>query len=370
MPTCVTTYGGYEGAVGWIAEASCGVTPTGALTGFGYVQNVEPSYEKGMQKGRQINNQKLSWQRQSMIEAGLTVEYVPVDRVLDAIFEYALGESGTHDDHLKTRSIERGVQRDSPAGEERELFNMCKVNTLSMETSVGEPWTFTEELVAQYMQHSTSKTYAGFQSLTVGADPALEADEPLMYYDNAIQISRAESETQTGITGTSTTVSYAPEDVDGSGSAADDVRVFINGVEDTVVSVVTTTVTWTTAAVPGDTIVINYYKPAENLTDITDVSIELNRNQNPVRGIKAGLPVAYEFVEGSFEVTVSITQNFDSYNELQEMLDDNYICLFIGIGSKTVRMLRGKFEGPPGPFTPEDLIAVSLDAEFEDVVWN
>lgn len=370
MPTCVTTFGGYEGAVGWIAETVCGETPTGALTGFGYVQNVEPSYEKGMQKGRQINNQKLSWQRQSSIEAGLTVEYVPVDRVLDAIFEYALGESGTHDDHLKTRSIERGVQRDSPAGEERELFNMCKVNTLSMETSVGEPWTFTEELVAQYMQHSDSKTYTGYQSVTVGADPALEADEPLMYYDNSIQISRAESESFTTITGTSQAVTYAPEDVDGSGGAQDDVRVFINGLEDVVVSVVGTTVTWTTTVIVTDTVVINYYKPAENLTDVSDISMEMNRNQEPVRGIKAGLPVVYEFVEKAFEVTASLTQNFDSYTELQEMMDDNYICLFVGVGSKTVRLLHGKFEGPPGPFTPEDLIAVSLDAEFEDVVYN
>lgn len=370
MPTCVTTYGGYEGVVGWVEETVCGDTPTGALTGFGYVQNCEPSYGKGMQKGRQLNTQKLSYQREALLEIGLTVEYVPVDRVLDDIFKYALGASGTHDDHLPTRSIERGVERTSPAGEERELFNLAKVNTLSMETSVGEPWTFTEELVTQYMQHSTSKSYVGFQTVTVGADPALEADEPLMYYDNAIQISRYESESQTGITGTSTTVAAAPEDVDGDGSAVDDVRVFINGVEDAVVSVVTTTVTWTTAAIPADTVVINYYKPAENLTDITDISIEMNRNQNPVRGIKAGIPVAYEFVEGSFEATASLTQNFDDYNELQEMLDDNYVCLFIGIGSKTMRLLHGKFEGPPGPFTPEDLIAVSLDAEFEDFAYN
>ena len=370
MPTCVTTYGGYEGVVGWIAETVCAETPTGALTGFGYVQNCEPTYDKGSNKGRQINSQKLSWQKQSMIEAGLTIEFVPVDRVLDDVFEYALGESGSHDDHLKTRSIERGVQRDSPAGEERELFNLCKVNTLTMETSVGETWTFTEELVAQYMQHSASKSYAGFQTVTVGADPALEADEPLMYYDNDIQISRAESETFTGITGTSQAVANAPEDVDGSGDAANDVRVFINGVEDVVVSVVGALVTWTTTVSAPDTIVINYYNPAEDISNITDISIELNRNQEPVRGIKGGLPVAYEFVEGAFEATISLTQNFDSYTELQEMLDDNYICLFIGIGSKTVRMLNGKFEGPPGPYTPEDLIAVSLDAEFEDVKWN
>ena len=370
MPECVTTYGGYEGVVGWIEEVTCGVTPTGALTGFGYVNNCEPSYEKGMQKGRQINSQKLSWQKQSMIEAGLTVEYVPVDRVLDAIFKYALGTSGTHDDHLLTRSIERGVQRDAPAGEQRELFNLCKVNTLTMETSVGEPWTFTEELVAQYMQPASSKTYSGFQSLTVGADPALEADEPLMYYDNAIQISRAFTETDNTLTGTSWVLSFAPEDVDGSGDAADDIRIFINGDEDVVVSVVTNTVTWTTAVTPGDVVVAIYYKPAETLSNITDISLELNRNQEPVRGIKSGLPVAYEFVEGSFEATISITQNFDSYTELQEMLDDNYICLFVGIGSKTVRMIAGKFEGPPGPYTPEDLIAVSLDAEFEDVAYN
>ena len=76
----------------------------------------------------------------------------------------------------------------------------------------------------------------------------------------------------------------------------------------------------------------------------------------------------YQLVEGNFEVTASITENFASYEQLQEMLDDNPVCLYIGIGTKVVRLLRGKFEGPPGPYTPEDLIAVALDAEFKDIV--
>lgn len=372
MPTCVGQFGGYEGAVGWVEESSCGVTPTTALTGFGYVQNVEPTYEKGSVKGRQVGSQKLSYQMQAAIDVALSIEYTPVERVLDDLFKYAIGQSGVVDPHLLTRSIERGVKRTSPAGEYRELFNMCKVNSLTLEAAVGEEWKITEELFVQYMQSSTSKTYSGYQSLTVGADPAEENDIPLMYYDNDIQICRHQSETYTGITGTTQVTTYEAEDIDGDTSYTDDVRVFINGVEDTVVSYVpaTKTVTWTTSVIVTDTVVVEYYKLAENIENLTDISIEINRNQNRVRGIKSGLPIVYEIVEGAFEASVSVTQNFDSYDELTEMVNDNYICLFVGIGTKVFRLLHGKFDGPPGPYTPEDLISVGLDAEFEDVVYT
>lgn len=370
MPTCVTTFGGYEGDVGWVEEATCGVTPTGVLKGFGYVQNVEPDYAKGLVKGRQVGSQKLAYQHQGKIEVSLTVEYVPVNRVLNDVFKYALGALTGHTNHLVTRSIERGLVRTDPAGQQRELFNLCKVNSLSMEAAVGEEWKFTVELLAQYMQHSTSKTYAGFQNVTVGASPAVETAEPIMFNDGNIKICRGESDTKTGITGTSTTTTQTAADVDGDTSYTDDIKVYINGINDVVVGYVpgTKTVTWTTPVLVTDTVVIEYFSLPIQLTDVTDISIEVNRNLEGQWGIKKGLPVAYEFVEKAFEVSASLTENFSSDDQIKEMLDDQEQYLYVGIGTKEVRLLRGKLEGPPGPYTPEDLVAVSIDAEFQDIV--
>jgi len=200
--------------------------------------------------------------------------------------------------------------------------------------------------------------------------PTKIVDEPLAYDDVGITLCRIREENRLIPTGVWTTfiLDEAASDYDGDLSYLDDILIWVDGVQQipTIYVPATRTVT-VLGGIGGETVRIVYWVE-ESPDDYTDVNFKINRNVTHELAINnATGKRAYEVAEGIIETPVTITANFEDDVELKEILSDNYSHLILTIGTEVVRLLFIKFNGPPPPYSAEDLTAMDIEGKAENL---
>jgi hypothetical protein len=321
MANCNQTLGSFEGAIGWGPETVCGVPRTAAelspLAPFGIVTSVTPDgWGNARTKRRGIGHQLPSQNRRTSFLGGIGVEYNPIATQLTNALTRVLGGSSWQN-HMSTFFIEYGLKRDTATVQDiRWLLNRCKVNTFTMAFALDEPIVFTEAILAQYVQENDSgkgylelryddadPTTKIYDAMTIGADPAAITEAMLMYYESGFIL-----------------------------------------VED-----------------PGGT-------PTDILlTDVSEASVEFNRNLSPRRGIRKGHPIIYENAENNGVITLNITKDFQNRTEYDRMMANEDFDFKIPIGpTLEVKLTGGNWEESPPTISDEDLVGETLVAEFMD----
>lgn len=321
MALCNETFGSFEGAAGWGTETVCGEPdPVGTLAKlnpFGVLATVTPDgWGTARSKRRGIGHQEITQNRRTSFLGGLSIEYAAIASEISDMFTRVMGGASMAN-HLSTFCVETGLNRaTATVAQERWLYNRCKTNVLTLAFALDEPIMATEAILAQYPQRSPTndKDYAElrfdpadattkiYDALTMGADPDAISEDMLMYYD------------------------------------ADFILV-----ED-----------------PGGT-------PVDiPLTDVSDLSLEINRNLDPRRGIRKGHGIIYEHGEKSRALTLTLTKDFHNATEYARMIDNELFDFRLEIGPTLIATLTGgKWEEPPPTVSDEDLVGESLTAEFE-----
>jgi len=311
-------FASFEGLAGWVSETTAGQPPdqttsTELLTAFGVLANVNLDgwdFERVKRFG--IGNYKLTQNEQGRYQGGVSVEYAPVD-IGDA-FEYILGNATTFAPHIHTRTIEVAWKRTTAtASEVRGALNMCKMNSLSLKLAMGEPVMITEELLAQYLNLNTNKTYTSpsttlYADFTMYGDPAAITQTMLMFHDCTIELI---------------------EDPDGSPN----------------------TIT---------------------LWGVEELNLTVSRNLSPRFGINPGIvgQVAREFAENVVGIELDLKKDFKDKAEWQRIIDNEYFDMKLTIGTDVITLDKGYWEMTPPPTSDEDLVSESLNAGFTDIVLS
>lgn len=322
MAYCNKTLAGFEGVVGWGTETVCGVPddnvalPT--LANFGIVTDFSPDgWWAERVKRRGIGNQGITQNRRTNVLGGFSVEYAAVDALLQARLQRAFGAAGALADHLDTFFVEMAEKRVSATAQEiRWLYNMCKVVDMEISLSVDEPIMVSENCIAQYARKSTTKAYAAvtdetlatiLAAVTIGADPVDITDDMLMYYEGDPVLVE-----------------------DPSGAATD---------------------------VP--------------LSGVSEMTLAIARNTEQRRGIRRGLVgrMAYEHAEGSRDITLTLTKDFQDTTEYDRMVSEEGFNFKFDVGTTRITLVGGQWEGTPPAVSEEDLLAESLTAIFTDATY-
>jgi len=322
MVKCNETFGSFEGDGGWAPEIVCGVPqnvsaiPT--LTNFGVLANITPDgWGVDRTKRFGIGNQRITQNRRTSFLGGVGVEFAAIQSELESSFDRVLGSVGTGvwANHLDTFFMEFGLNRATATVKQvRFLLNRCKTNVFGLALALDEPVVITENILAQYIQKSPTadKNYAEvrydpaesgtkiYDAMEIGASPVAIAEDMLMFNDCNIDL-----------------------------------------IEDPLGSPVT---------VP--------------LTDVSDFSMEINRNLDPRRGIRKGNPIAYEHAEKTANITCTLTKDFADADEYDRMIANELFDIELTLGTLVTRLVGGKWERPPPAITDEDLVAESMNADF------
>jgi hypothetical protein len=174
----------------YIAESSFGVTPATTLSWGANCGDLKGKFNKHhafypIEVGRSnFMPTTDSW------DAGFSVKAVAQTvsggydwRQLWAL--YGMGATTGLTDHLGSFSAQTG--KTVGGTHKYNLYNGCKINKLTMSSErAGAPIMFEADVVAQWFAASTTKTYTGLQSVTVGADPTT-ISTPLLCWSGALQ---------------------------------------------------------------------------------------------------------------------------------------------------------------------------------------
>lgn len=407
---CANTFTGPMGGAGWVREVVCGETPDVRvpaeraqyfedpnnpgnyhLYGFGIITGISQEFNPNQQKTRGIGSRDIHCNRAGQFETSLEITYNPTDlgRIpfitgIDADIQ-ALEAPVCLGDCLPYSSIETWYERDCPSENEiRWLHNMMLLDTFSNTVTVGEFVEWSESLMGQYQQRSSSKLYTPpIQSVQVGLDPLDPCCDAFMAHDGDIymmlkQTENVSSQIQAGGTSIFTLAKNAADFnrdgvIDGNLATFNnklcwrDVEVYVDGskIADDLITVSTINSKFVNIGMtvtPGQTVVIYYYYMRQ-LWNVTAYDFEIAWNAVQARGIWKGLPVPYELQNAVRDITGNVTQNFKDAIEYDQMKADEFFHLFFeqgGISDTPIvwQLLFAKWDSVNPPFQEDDLIAV------------
>jgi len=202
-------------------------------------------------------------------------------------------------------------------------------------------------------------------------NPTKIIDEPLAYDDVGVTLClyREQLSFETTAVWTTLTLDDPASDYDGDVSYLDDILVWVDGVRQIPTNYVPATQVVTVPGGTGGESVRVVYWTEVSPDDYTDISTTINRNQthqlviNNTTGKRAS-----EISEGIIELPITITMNFEDDTELNEILADNYSHLILTIDTEVLRYLFIKFNGPPPPYSAEDLTAMDIEGNAENLL--
>lgn len=160
----------------YVPETSYGVTPTGALTWGARLLSIAPTFDQKKQFDPSPGSRtSYGTVCNGPVECSATVRGYA--KAVSGAYDwrnlwavYALGSASGLAEHLTSFSMQIGQK--VGAAFRRNLYNGCMISRMTIGgTGVGLPLEFTADIIAQYVSSSTSKTFAGLQAVTVGADP-------------------------------------------------------------------------------------------------------------------------------------------------------------------------------------------------------
>lgn len=161
----------------YVPESAYGVTPTSALVWGARLLSIAPTFDQKKQFDP-LPGSRTSYGTacNGAIECSATVRAYAKEVSggydwLSLWARYALGSVSGLEEHLPSFSMQ--IAQKVGTSYRRNLYNGCKVGKLTISTTgLGLPLEFSADIMAQYISASTSKTFAGLQAVTVGADPA------------------------------------------------------------------------------------------------------------------------------------------------------------------------------------------------------
>lgn len=164
----------------YVAESSYGVTPTGAQSYGGDIVSMKPNVDPVKSFILLGGNRSFGTYTKGPYKAGFTASMyarTAVDwRTLFAA--YAFGSTTGLADHLGSFSTLIGKKVASSYA--YNMYNGCKISKLVISSELpGKPWVFDIDVIAQHVVKSTTKTFTGLQSVTMGAYPS-EPAKPIM----------------------------------------------------------------------------------------------------------------------------------------------------------------------------------------------
>lgn len=167
-------------ALYYVAESAYGTTPTGAQSFGGDLISLKPSVDVARNYIVHGANRSFGSTTKGPYKAGFSASLYnrsAVDwRTLFAA--YACGSTSGLADHLG--SFSALVAKKVGAAYKYNVYNGCKISRLVISSELpGKPWVFDIDVLAQWVSASTSKTFTGLQSVTMGAYPA-EPAKPVL----------------------------------------------------------------------------------------------------------------------------------------------------------------------------------------------
>ena len=388
--SCVETLAAFEGVVGYVPETDCGITPdispgteyndvSGTKHLFAFapvVESIEPEFNTNQIKKRGIGNRTHVCNQHGRFDTTISYSFYPTDF---AFVPFALGAATGTTDHLPSMSIERAWKRTSPNPfEHRELFNGVKVNTWTVEASIDDHVKFSGDMMALFMQPGTSKSYVGNQTVDVGEDPFPDVSpcDMFHFYEGDIYITReiideVHSGDTTAVLSATTFVpiNFTLSELDPLDAVPADVTVTVDGVPDTIVSVVGDIITITTVLTGAEVVLVDYHH-REQLTNVSEYSFEVDNGLRANTGLRDGLAIPYEIVKTMNDISGSFTTNFQDLKQYNQNLADEYFNLYIEIGS-TKLFIHQLAKWEPNvvpPMAEDDLVEEALTWTAQDLV--
>lgn len=167
-------------ALYYVAESAFGTTPTGAQSFGGDIISLKPSVDLVKEFILQGSNRSFGTATKGPYRAGFAASLYnrsAVDwRTLFAA--YAFGSTSGLADHLG--SFSALVGKKVGAAYKYNMYNGCKINKLVISSELpGKPWVFDVDVMAQWVSQSTTKSFTGLQTVTMGAYPT-EPAKPIL----------------------------------------------------------------------------------------------------------------------------------------------------------------------------------------------
>ena len=174
----------------WIAESNYGVTPTGALGLAAEYYSIKDDSDFAVVPHWLGSNRSYTSTTRGPIKAGFTVKAVARANSVSPAYNWvnffalnAFGATTGLTEHLPSFSSVVDIQ-EVTGGTVHDyfLFNGCKINKLVIgATDPGKIVTFDATVLARLPTWSASKTFAGLQAVTVGADPSAVTTDPITW---------------------------------------------------------------------------------------------------------------------------------------------------------------------------------------------
>lgn len=411
---CASTYTGPDGGAGWVEEIICGDTPDVRVASeqtqyyedpnnagnfhlrtFGILTAIASNFNPNQSTTRGIGDKDIQCNKHAMYETELDISYNPVDLLrvpfMTGITQdiQALTGPVCMQECLPYSSIETAHEKDCPSAKAaRFLHNMMTVQTFSVNVVMGEFVEWSETLIGQFRQASTSKLYTPpLQNVEVGLNPLAPCCTAFMSYEGdiykTIKVTN-ESLTSQIVAGGEDTfeLDYNVMDfnrdgvIDGNLATFQnrlcyrDIEVYVDDIliNDTNTVTVSTVnsafIQLATAIMPGSTITVTYNYMYQ-MPNITQYNFEVNHNSVESRGIWKGQPVPYEVQNDTRDYTGEMTSNFKDLGEHNQMMNDEYFHLFFEQGGTSATpivwiILFAKWDNINPPHTESGLIELPL----------
>jgi len=411
LPTpdgCEETFAGYEGALGFVEEIDCGDTPdatepaeqgqyddddgTYRFYGFGLVTSFNGKINTNQQKFRGIGHRNIQCNVHGRYQSTADVTYNPINT---RRLYYTLGivddegnpvyDTSTLDEPvciggcLPSVSILNSIISDCDGSPDSFfLYNDAKIKTFSVSVSNDGAVEWSENLIAQFEQYSTTRVFTSpLQDVTVGQDPIEFCCGPFMFYEGDIWITRFVSENVSSEILNPDTTQLVVENaifdfnrdgtVDGEPGGLNDcmydVRVKVNGTYVDIASVLSTDtryITLSSGVDPGDTVIVEYNK-FEQLYYAKSYDFTVEWNTEDLQGIYRGLAIPYEIRSKVYDISGNLTTNFRNLYEYRQYVQDEYFHIFFEQGGLVVfQLLYCKWDDFDKAISAEDLIENTL----------
>jgi hypothetical protein len=167
-------------ALYYVAESAFGTTPTGAQSFGGDLISLKPSVDLRKEFIMQGSNRSFGTATKGPYRAGFVASLYNRSAVDWRTFfaAYACGSTSGLADHLG--SFSALVAKKVATAYKYNMYNGCKISKLTIGSELpGKPWIFDIDVLAQWVSQSTTKSFTGLQTVTMGAYPA-EPAKPIL----------------------------------------------------------------------------------------------------------------------------------------------------------------------------------------------
>lgn len=175
----------------WREELTYGLTPTGALAWGGKLVSVKPRFDVKKEFIPGPGSRGHTDVVREFITCGANIKYYArIDgggydwRYFGAAMGY--GTISGVVEHLSSFSMQLAMKVGSSYRYNK--YSGCKFDKLAIQSDgAGLPLLFDADIICQYIEPSTSKSYTKIQAVTMGADAA-EVTAPILKYTGNVQI--------------------------------------------------------------------------------------------------------------------------------------------------------------------------------------